>query len=141
MAFFYAANISWTKKEQIRDGRIINITSIHQDVVSAGKTDYCASKFGVKGFSKALALEVADKQITVNCIAPGMVLTPMNDKAINDSDYRIEQEKRIPLQYAAMPQEIANMAIFLCSPQAKYITGTTQIIDGGLSLNRSKGAK
>ncbi|MNK10447.1 Glucose 1-dehydrogenase 4 [compost metagenome] len=65
----------------------------------------------------------------------------MNEKAINDSDYRTEQEKRIPLQYAALPIEIAYMAIFLCSPQAKYITGTTQIIDGGLSLNRSKGAK
>ncbi len=127
--------------EQFKDGCIINITSIHQEVVSPGKTDYCASKFGVKGLSKALALEVAEKNITVNCIAPGMTLTPMNEKAINDSDYRTEQEKRIPLQYAALPIEIANMAIFLCSPQAKYITGTTQIIDGGLSLNRSKGSK
>lgn len=127
--------------EQFRNGRIINITSIHQEVVSAGKTDYCASKFGVKGLSKALALEVAEKNITVNCIAPGMVLTPMNEKAIDDLDYRAEQEKRIPLQYAALPIEVANMAIFLCSPQAKYITGTTQIIDGGLHLNRSKGSK
>lgn len=124
-----------------KDGRIINITSIHQEVVSAGKTDYCASKFGVKGFSKALSLELAERGITVNCVAPGMILTPMNDKAINDADYRIQQEKRIPLQYAALPQEIANMAVFLCSPNAKYITGTTQIIDGGLNLNRSKGSE
>ncbi|SOD20396.1 SDR family NAD(P)-dependent oxidoreductase [Pedobacter xixiisoli] len=129
------------QEEHMMDGRIINITSIHQDVVSAGKTDYCASKFGVKGFSKALSLELAEKGITVNCIAPGMILTPMNEKAMNNSDYRIEQEKRIPLQYAGLPKDVANMAVFLCSPQAKYITGSTQIIDGGLSLNRSKGAK
>ena len=127
--------------EQFRDGRIINITSIHQEIVSAGKTDYCASKFGVNGFSKALALEVAEKNVTVNCIAPGMVLTPMNEKAVDDFEYRAEQEKRIPLQHAAHPIEVANMTVFLCSPQAKYITGTTQIIDGGLSLNRSKGSK
>lgn len=110
-------------------------------MVSAGKTDYCASKFGVKGLSKALALEVAEKNITLNCIAPGMVLTPMNEKAIEDLDYRAEQEKRIPIGYATLPQEVANMAVFLCSNLAKYITGTTQMIDGGLSLNRSKGSK
>lgn len=127
--------------KDFKGGRIINITSVHQEVVSAGKTDYCASKFGVKGFSKALALEVADKNITVNCIAPGMILTPMNEKAINNADYRIEQETRIPLQYAGLPEDVAHMAVFLCSPNANYITGTTQIIDGGLSLNRSKGSK
>lgn len=138
---FLCAKYFINQHEQFRDGRIINITSIHQEIVSASKTDYCASKFGVKGLSKALALEVAEKNITVNCIAPGMVLTPMNKKAIDDLNYRAEQEKRIPLQYAALPIEVANMAIFLCSPQAKYITGTTQIVDGGLSLNRSKGAK
>lgn len=138
---FLCAKYFINQDEQFTDGRIINITSIHQEIVSAGKTDYCASKFGVKGLSKALALEVAEKNITVNCIAPGMVLTPMNEKAIDDLDYRAEQEKRVPLQYAALPIEVANMAIFLCSPQAKYITGTTQIIDGGLSLNRSKGSK
>lgn len=130
----------FTAQEKIVDGRIINITSIHQEVVSAGKTDYCASKFGIKGFSKALALEVAENNITVNCIAPGMILTPMNEKAINDVNYRKQQEKRIPLKYAATPIDVANMAIFLCSPLAKYITGTTQIVDGGLSLNRSKGS-
>lgn len=125
----------------IQDGRIINITSIHEKAVSAAKTDYCASKFGVKGFSKALALEVANRQITVNCIAPGMVLTPMNEKAINDQDCRAELEKRIPLQYAALPEDVAHVAVFLCSPYAKYITGTTQVVDGALSLNRAKGSK
>lgn len=129
------------QKSDFSVGRIINITSIQQDVVSAGKTDYCASKFGVKGLSKALALEVAEKNITVNCIAPGMILTPMNERALVDPQYRSELEDRIPLKYAGVPKDVANMAVFLCSPQAKYITGTTQVIDGGLSLNRTKGSK
>lgn len=127
-------------KQVQTNGRIINITSIHQDIVSAGKTDYCASKFGINGFSKALALELAEKNITVNCIAPGMILSPMNERALTDDTYRREQELRIPLKYAGLPQEIANMVVFLCSENGKYITGTSQVIDGGLSINRQKGS-
>lgn len=122
-------------------GRIINITSIHEEIVSAGKTDYCSSKFAIKGFSRVLALELAPKQITVNCIAPGMILTQMNQHALDDLDYRAEQEKRIPLNFAGLPEDVAKTAAFFASDDARYITGTTQIIDGGLRLNRSKGSK
>ena len=122
-------------------GRIINITSIHEQIVSAGKTDYCASKFAIKGFSKVLALELAPRQITVNCIAPGMILTQMNQRALDDIDYRSEQEKRIPLNFAGLPEDVAKAAAFLASDDARYITGTTQVVDGGLRLNRSQGSK
>lgn len=124
-----------------QEGRIINITSVQSKVVSAGKTDYCASKFAIKGFSEALSLELASQNITVNCIAPGMILTPMNQRAIEETLYRKELEQRIPLQYAGLPEDVANAAVFLVSDYARYITGTTQVVDGGLMLNRTKGAK
>lgn len=122
-------------------GRIINISSIHEEIVSAGKTDYCASKFALKGFSKALSLELAPIGITVNCIAPGMILTPMNQRAMDDAAYRHKLEERIPLGYAANPEEVAKVALMLASDDSAYITGSSITIDGGLSLNRTAGAK
>lgn len=122
-------------------GRIINISSIHEDIVSSGKTDYCASKFALKGFTRALALELAPKQITVNCIAPGMILTGMNQTALDDEHYRNKLEERIPIGYAAEPEEVAKTALMLASDDASYITGSSIVIDGGLRLNRSAGSK
>jgi len=129
------------KLQQGGNGRIINITSIHEDVVSPGKTDYCASKSGVRGLSRSLAMELADKQITVNNIAPGMILTRMNQKAVEDANYRKELEQRIPAKISGIPLDVAKAATFLASDDASYITGTTQIIDGGLHLNRAQGAR
>lgn len=127
--------------QQGGQGRIINITSIHEDVVSPGKTDYCASKSGIRGLSRSLAMELADKQITVNNIAPGMILTKMNQKAVDDISYRKELEQRIPAKISGMPLDVAKAAVFFASDDASYITGTTQIIDGGLHLNRAQGAR
>ena len=123
------------------NGRIINITSIHEDIVSPGKTEYCASKSALRGFSRSLAMEVADKHITVNNIAPGMILTPMNQRAVDDLIYRTELEQRIPAKATGSPGDIAKAAAFLASDDASYITGTTQFIDGGLMLNRAQGAR
>lgn len=122
-------------------GRIINITSVHEEIVSPGKTDYCASKSALRGLSRALAIEVADRQITVNNIAPGMILTQMNQRAVDDADYRVQLEQRIPVKTSGLPSDVAKVALFLASDDAAYITGTTQIIDGGLSLNRAPGAR
>ena len=122
------------------NGRIINISSIHEEIVSAGKTDYCASKAAVRGLSRALAMELAAQQITVNNIAPGMILTPMNQRAVDDIDYRRNLEQRIPAKTSGMPQDIAKTAVFFASDDSRYITGTTQIVDGGLHLNRAQGA-
>eukprot|EP01037_Dinobryon_pediforme_P010578 gene10578-10648_t len=86
-------------------------------------------------------MEVADKQITVNNIAPGMILTPMNQMAIDDLNYRKSLEARIPAKTSGTPEDIAKAALFLASDDAAYITGTTQIVDGGLNLNRAQGAR
>lgn len=122
-------------------GRIINITSVHEEIVSPGKTDYCASKAAVRGLSRALAMELASKQITVNNIAPSMILTPMNQRAMDDPGYRKTLEERIPAKVSGLPEDIAKAALFLASDDAAYITGTTQVVDGGLILNRAQGAQ
>ncbi len=122
-------------------GRVINISSIHEEVVSPGKTEYCASKAALRGFTRSLALEVAHQQITVNNIAPGMILTPMNQRAMDDQPYREELEERIPLKRSGTAEDVAKVAVFLASDDAGYLTGTTQFVDGGLMLNRAKGAR
>ncbi len=123
-----------------RPGAIINITSIHSSVMRAGGADYDAAKGGQTNLTKTLALEVADIGITVNAIAPGMILTPMNDRALTDASYRQKLEQSIPLKRAGKPEEVAGVAVFLASPEGAYITGTTVTIDGGLSLELGQGA-
>lgn len=139
--FLCCQNFVKHRLQQGGAGRIINITSIHEEIVSPGKTDYCASKSAVRGLSQSLAMELADKQITVNNIAPGMILTQMNQRAVDDIEYRQNQEQRIPAKISGTPSDIAKAAVFLASDDARYITGTTQIVDGGLHLNRAQGAR
>jgi len=123
-----------------KPGAIINITSIHSSVMRAGGADYDAAKGGETNLTRTLSLEVADMGITVNAIAPGMILTPMNGKALNDAAYREDLEKSIPVKRAGKPEEVAGVAVFLASSAASYITGSTVTIDGGLSLQLGQGA-
>ena len=119
---------------------IINITSVHQEIPRAGASDYCAAKGALRNLTYCLALELADKNITVNNIAPGMVLTPMNQEAIDNPQIRKEEVKSIPVKRAAEPKEIAHAAVFLASDNARYIHGTTIFIDGGLMQYLGKGS-
>lgn len=119
---------------------IINITSIHAFVMRAGAADYDAAKAGQAALTRTLALEVADKGITVNAIAPGMILTPMNEEAMEDDAHRRALERNIPAKRAGRPEEVAHIALFLASPDAAYITGATIVVDGGLSLLLGQGA-
>lgn len=123
-----------------RPGAIINITSIHSRVMRAGGADYDAAKGGQRNLTRTMALETAPLGITVNAIAPGMILTPMNERALTDADYRRSLENNIPLGRAGTPDEVAGVAVFLASPAAAYITGATITIDGGLSLELGQGA-
>ncbi len=123
-----------------RPGHVINITSIHATVARAGGADYCAAKGGLQSFTSALALELAPLRINVNAIAPGMILTPMNERAVKDAAYRQALERSIPWARAGTAEEVARVTAFLCSSVADYITGATFTIDGGLSLMLGQGA-
>ena len=121
-------------------GRIINITSVHEDIPRIGAGDYCASKGGLRNLTRCLALELAEQGCTVNNLAPGMVLTPMNQEAINDPKLLEEQVQSIPAKRAATPGEVAELALYLASPAADYATGATFTLDGGLQMNLGQGA-
>ncbi len=113
-------------------GRIINISSIVGVMGNAGQSNYAASKAGLIGMSKALAIEVAKRGITVNCIAPGYIETPMTDKIKqNQSDSILSA---IPMGRFGKPNDIANCVGFLCSDDSSYITGQTIHINGGMVM-------
>jgi 3-oxoacyl-[acyl-carrier protein] reductase len=115
-----------------RFGRVINITSIVGVTGNPGQANYAAAKAGLIGMSKSLALELASRSITVNCIAPGFIATPMTD-ALTD-----EQKKtilaRVPAERLGAPQEIAAGVVYLASDEAAYVTGHTLHINGGMAM-------
>ncbi|SCG73195.1 SDR family oxidoreductase [Micromonospora coxensis] len=138
--FFCARRFIRHRREQGGHGKMINVTSIHQEVARAGGADYDASKGGMLELAKSIALEVAPMHMNVNNIGPGMVLTPFNQRAIDDPAYLEEQVQSIPWKRAAEPQEIARLAVFLASDDADYVTGSTYFMDGGLMQNQGQGA-
>ncbi|MEI6729893.1 MAG: 3-oxoacyl-[acyl-carrier-protein] reductase [Pseudomonadota bacterium] len=115
-----------------RAGRIINITSVVGTMGNPGQANYCASKAGIEGMSKSIAQEVASRNVTVNCIAPGFIKTAMTD-ALNE-----EQQKRItnniPAGRFGLPEDVAASVVFLASDAAGYITGQTIHVNGGLLM-------
>ncbi len=107
------------------EGKIINITSVHEDIPRAGATGYCASKGALRNLTRCLTLELADDRINVNNIAPGMVATPMNQEAVDNPDVMEQQVQSIPWKRAAEPWEIAKLALYLASADADYASGQT----------------
>lgn len=112
-------------------GRILNLTSIMSHVALPGRTAYAASKTGLLGFTRALALELAPEGITVNGISPGPIATEMNRPLLENPELHREFTSRIPLGRWGREEEIAALALYLCSPEAGWITGTDVRIDGG----------
>jgi 3-oxoacyl-[acyl-carrier protein] reductase len=115
-----------------RSGRVINISSVIGLMGNAGQCNYAASKAGLIGFTKACAREMASRGITVNALAPGFIETDMT-KVLNE-EMRTELLKRIPLNSFGQTDDIANAALFLASPAARYITGQVLTVDGGMVM-------
>lgn len=121
-------------------GKIINVSSVHEEIAAAGTGEYCSTKGAIKMLTRTLALELAEDGINVNNIAPGMILTPMNQDAKDDKEAREESEQNIPMKRAGRPEEIAKLALFLASSDSDYVTGSTYEMDGGLMRNVGQGA-
>ncbi len=115
-------------------GRIINISSIAATMGFQGLVHYCTSKGGVDGFTRALALEVAHRNITVNAIAPGAIDTPGAAGAMTEEATK-QLLTKIPLRRKGSPEEIASVVSFLASPAASYITGQSIVVDGGWTIS------
>lgn len=138
--FFCARRFINIRKEAGGKGKIINVTSVHEEIPSIGTAEYCSSKGAVRNFTRTLALELAEDGINVNNLAPGMILTPMNQEAKDDKEEREEKTQNIPMKRAGEPKEVARLAVFLASSDSDYVTGSTYVIDGGLMQNVGQGA-
>ncbi|MDP9108917.1 MAG: 3-oxoacyl-ACP reductase FabG [Pseudomonadota bacterium] len=114
-------------------GRIINITSVVGAAGNPGQMNYAAAKAGVAGMSRALAREIGSRNITVNCIAPGFIDTDMTRALTEQQIAQLQQQ--IPLGRFGMPEDIAATVVFLASPGAAYITGTTIHVNGGMYMS------
>ncbi len=118
-----------------RPGRVINISSVHEDMVFPHFASYCASKGGIRMLMRDLAVELGPKQITVNNIAPGAIITPINKSLLDDKPKLNSLLANIPLGRLGSVDDVAALASFLASDDAAYVTGSTYFVDGGLIRN------
>ena len=118
--------------DQGAGGRIINVSSVHEDLAMPTNSPYCATKGGVRMLMRTLAVELAPHDITVNNIAPGAIETPMDAPLEQNHDQMKELLSEIPLGRMGKPEEVANLALFLASDDSSYVTGSTLFVDGGM---------
>lgn len=129
-AFLCAQACSRAMKD--RGGAIVNISSIHEDNTFPGFTPYCAAKGGMRMLMRNAALELARFRIRVNNIAPGAIATPINEATLHDRKKMAELARIIPLGGMGKPEDVAEVALFLASDRARYVTGSTYYVDGGM---------
>jgi 3-oxoacyl-[acyl-carrier protein] reductase len=123
--------VAYTLLKQ-RRGRIINISSVAAERANLGQSNYAASKGAINALTRALAVELASRGVTVNAIAPGFIETDMSEAVRNKAGDVIK--KVIPMRRLGQPEDIARVAVFLASADSGYITGQVLTVDGGLSL-------
>ena len=131
-AYFRLARAAMRGMMKRRHGRIIGITSVVGVTGNAGQTNYAASKAGMIGFTKSLAQEVASRNITVNCIAPGFIATPMTD--VLKDEQKEALLKGIPAGRLGTGADIAAAALYLASDESAYVTGQTLHVNGGMAM-------
>ena len=119
--------------DQGQGGKLIFISSVHEDIPFPGYMAYCASKGGVRMMMRNLAMELAEYKINVNNIAPGAIATPINQAVLDDPASTKNALGEIPWGRFGKPEEVASLAVFLASNEADYVTGSTYYIDGGLT--------
>jgi glucose 1-dehydrogenase len=137
-AFFATQAFVRHRMEVKQPGKVINLSSVHEDLPFPHFTAYCASKGGMKMMMRNLAIELAPFGITVNNIAPGAIETPINTKLLNDPVKLNALLENIPLARLGKTVDVAGVAAFLASADADYITGATIVVDGGLTWNYSE---
>lgn len=133
--FFTTQAVVKHLKDNQRPGKIVNISSVHEELPFPHFTAYCASKGGLKMMMRNLAIELAPLGITVNNVAPGAIETPINKDLVNNPDKLNAVLKNIPLGRLGKPEDVAGLVAFLASSDADYITGSTFYVDGGLLWN------
>jgi glucose 1-dehydrogenase len=124
--------------KQGQGGKLIFISSVHEDVPFPEYTAYCASKGGLRMMMRNLAMELAPHKINANNIAPGAIATPINRKVLDDPEASKNALEEIPWGRFGKPEEVASVAVFLASAEADYVTGSTYYVDGGLTQHVTK---
>jgi glucose 1-dehydrogenase len=119
--------------QQRRGGKIIFMSSTHEDIPFVGYTAYCASKGGLRMLMRNLAMELAQHKINVNNIAPGAIATPINEAVLEDPEQKKNALTEIPWGRFGRAEEVASTALFLASNESDYVTGSTYYVDGGLA--------
>jgi glucose 1-dehydrogenase len=133
--FFTTQRVVRHLQETRRPGKIINISSVHEELPFPHFASYCASKGALKMLTRNLAIELAPFDITVNAVAPGAIETPINRELLSDPTKLNAVLANIPLKRLGQPRDVAEAVAFLASSNADYITGTTLFVDGGLLWN------
>ena len=133
--FFATQSLVKHLMETKRSGKVINISSVHEELPFPHFAAYCASKGGLKMLTRNLSVELAPLGININNVAPGAIETPINTKLLNDPQKLGALLQNIPLGRLGKPGDVASMVAFLASEEADYVTGTTFFVDGGLLWN------
>lgn len=131
-AFFGSQLAAKQMIKQGAGGRIINISSVHEDWPMPGNTPYCCSKGGMRMLTRTAAVELAEHDITVVGVGPGAVATAINKQTMDDPEKMNKLDSAIPMGRMAKPDEIADLVTWLASDQSSYVTATTYFVDGGL---------